>query len=429
MARDQKILLCLPAGYAEQFNNEIKKIYPDLNIVGNVPSLNLLLRAFDSIKPDVIIVHVDVPATHDMNYEAVPLNFALDYIRKRDKKIKMILIHGDVKITDNDAFNYEMLAVDAIPKSDIDPREIGRMLGLEQKSDFTHPVISSFSLKGGAGKTVFASNLAVLLKETALPPVQFYSGYLQRQANNLKVLIWDMDMQNGDIGVTFGVPSDKNIFELMTKEPVIDMGSIVKYIYTTPSGVDVLAAPVRFDKFIQIQESQFVDILLILKQLYHVIIFDLPTEVINRPLCYSALKNSSIIVDIFTPDKKGIKSALVVNKIFKFLPEPPELVEFMLNQVDDPRLDIGHIGKLIGSKVTRALPFVKQLDKMENYNSFAIDGDKGFRSVMLDFTQSALPYFYGTSPIAPKASSPSILGKLFGGKSTDAKKKKVNEDV
>lgn len=399
MSTEQKILLCLPPVMAENLNNEINRVYPNLTVLGNVPAYNLLLKAFDTYKPNVVIIHVDTPGTHDSKFQPVPLIYALDYIRKRNKRLKIILLHGQVAVTDKNEFDYKLLNINVLKTNIPEVREIGELLNLEQKHDFVHPVIANFSLKGGTGKSTFTSNFAINLKNTATPPVQFYSGYLQRQVGNLKVLIWDMDIQNGDMGVTFSVPPSKNIYELMKSEQTIDVTNIVKYIHTTEFGVDILAAPPRFDKYPEIKEEQFDALLTILKQLYHVIIFDLPTEVVHHPLSYATLKNSNIIVNIFTPDKKGIKSALVAEKIFGFLPTQPDEICYVVNKNMDDRLDIGYLKKLFGHNIDAVFPYIAGLEGYEDSNQFAIHVNKDYREQMLNLSKKLLPYFYiGDAP-------------------------------
>ena len=394
MAQEHRILLCLPNNYAEKINAELKKAYPELKILGNAPSYNLLLKAFEMHNPTAIIVHIDVPDTHDAAFEAVSLNVAMDYIRKTNRKVKIILIHGNVKVTPQDEFNYRILDINVIKGNDVNSKDIGSILGLEVIDDFVQPIISTFSLKGGAGKSTTTSNVAILLKQTATPPVQFYNGYLQRQVNNLKVLIWDMDIQNGDMGITFGVPPTKNIYELMEKEEVIDITNIYKYIHTSQQfGVDVLAAPPRFDKVHPMTEENFLDILNILKQLYHIIIFDLPTEVVNRPLSFTSLKNSNYILNVFTPNKKGIKSALVTSKLFEFLTQNP-IIKNIVNRVEDPRVDVSHIKKIIGADVHCLLPELHQVEILEDQGIFAIDSDKLYRENLLEMLKTTFPYFY-----------------------------------
>ena len=92
-------------------------------------------------------------------------------------------------------------------------------------------MIAVLGPKGGTGKTLTATNLAVALA--------------QRGAN---VVLVDLDLQFGDIGLAMGLSPERTIYDLMKAGPPFDHEKLDRHLMPPSSGVKVLIAPTRPDQ-------------------------------------------------------------------------------------------------------------------------------------------------------------------------------------
>ncbi len=92
-------------------------------------------------------------------------------------------------------------------------------------------MITVLGPKGGAGKTLVSCNLGVALAE---------AGH--------RVVLLDLDLQFGDVGLALGVPPGKTIYELVMSGGSLDAEKLSAYLATHESGLRVLLAPSRPDQ-------------------------------------------------------------------------------------------------------------------------------------------------------------------------------------
>ena len=85
--------------------------------------------------------------------------------------------------------------------------------------------------KGGAGKTLVSSSLAIALAEAGE-----------------RVLLLDLDLQFGDAGLTLGLPPARTIYDLVMSGGSLDAEKLADYLVPHESGARVLQAPARPDQ-------------------------------------------------------------------------------------------------------------------------------------------------------------------------------------
>src|SRR5262249_18161134 len=93
------------------------------------------------------------------------------------------------------------------------------------------PLIAVLGPKGGTGKTLIATNLAVALS--------------QRDAN---VVLVDLDLQFGDIGLALGLSPERTMYDLMRAGPPFDHEKLDRRLMKDSAGVRVLIPPARPDR-------------------------------------------------------------------------------------------------------------------------------------------------------------------------------------
>ena len=136
---------------------------------------------------------------------------------------------------------------------------IARKKGLAVPGKKTAPLIAVLGPKGGTGKTLVATNLAVALA--------------QRDAN---VVLVDLDLQFGDIGLALGLSPERTMYDLMKAGPPFDHEKLDRHLIRHSSGVKVLIAPTRPDQASAVSIEYLRDIYASLRTMCDVVIVDTP---------------------------------------------------------------------------------------------------------------------------------------------------------
>ena len=90
-------------------------------------------------------------------------------------------------------------------------------------------VVTVFSPKGGSGKSVVATNLAVAVAQSGV-----------------RTLLIDLDLQFGDSALTLAVAPRATIANLATSAGEVDVAKLRAFVSTDPrTGLDLLPAPQR----------------------------------------------------------------------------------------------------------------------------------------------------------------------------------------
>src|SRR5438309_230846 len=136
---------------------------------------------------------------------------------------------------------------------------IARLKGLPVPGKAAAPLIAILGPKGGTGKTLVATNLAVALA--------------QRDAN---VVLVDLDLQFGDIGLALGLSPERTMYDLMKTGPPFDHEKLDRHLIRHPSGVKVLIAPTRPDQAGALSVDYLRDVYAALRTMSDAIIIDTP---------------------------------------------------------------------------------------------------------------------------------------------------------
>jgi pilus assembly protein CpaE len=179
-------------------------------------------------------------------------------------------------------------------------------------------VIVVFGPKGGIGTTLLAVNLAV--------------GLHQRPDTN-KVIVVDVSLQFGDVGVFLNLSPNRNISDLCATIEDLDPDSIdTAALPHTSSGIKALLAPPRPEMADLVGPDHLKRILEELRKQYDYVVVDTAT-IINDTIL-TALDLADRIVLVATPDIPAIKNARLFFEITDALNYPPNKIMLVINKVD-----------------------------------------------------------------------------------------------
>jgi pilus assembly protein CpaE len=192
-------------------------------------------------------------------------------------------------------------------------------------------IISIFSSKGGVGKTIMSTNLAVALREQTRDDV----------------LLVDLDLQFGDVTEMLNVNPRVSIIDLISDLNKIEEKEINNYFLAHSSGIKILAAPQQPEQADRVGQEDIKELFSLFIKSFDYIIVDLPPLFNETTL--GAIQVSDYVLVVTTmevPTLKNIKSSL---EILAKLEYPKEKIKVVINRYkDNNELKIDHIKKYLG---------------------------------------------------------------------------------
>ena len=202
--------------------------------------------------------------------------------------------------------------------------------------------------KGGTGKTLTPCNLAVALA-------------LAGQ----KVLIIDLDLQFGDVGLCLGLPPEKTMYDLALSGGSLDEDKLSDYVMTHDAGVDVLLAPARPDQASAITIELLRDVLVVARSAYDFVIADTPPGFTAEVI--ATIDASSDLVMVGTLDSLSLKNTKLGLETLGLMEYDPKKIQLVLNRADT-RVGISQhdVVAVLGSEPNIFIPSDREIPRSVN---------------------------------------------------------------
>ena len=175
-------------------------------------------------------------------------------------------------------------------------------------------VVTVFSPKGGTGKTVVATNVAVRLAKHA-------GG---------RTLLLDLDLQFGDAAIVLGLEPAKTIYDLVVAPGELDQEKLAGYVTKHPCGLDVLAAPLRPEDAELVVEGKVTALIEVARGSYDTIVVD------TSPFFHGAMlatldRTDELLVlcGLDVPTLKNVRLALQTLELLSF---PASRITYVMNR-------------------------------------------------------------------------------------------------
>jgi pilus assembly protein CpaE len=201
-------------------------------------------------------------------------------------------------------------------------------------------VITVFSTKGGAGKSVVASNLGVSLAMRTDKPV---------------VLV-DADLQFGDIAVMLKLAPQHTIVDAVSSMERLDAGFVQNLLAThPPSGLKVLPAPLEPAYADQISADDVTRIVELLRTFCGYIVVDTPSYFDDKVLNLIELSDDVLLVaGMDIPNIKNVKIGL---QTMRLLNTPMSKIHLVLNRANSKvKLDVSEVERTLQVKAESLVP-------------------------------------------------------------------------
>ena len=176
-------------------------------------------------------------------------------------------------------------------------------------------MITVLGPKGGAGKTLVSCNLAVALG-----------------SNGHRVVLVDLDLQFGDVGLALGLPPGKTIHDLVMSGGALDAEKLSAYLAPHESGARALLAPSRPDQAEAVGVGFLRELFEVLRASEDYVIIDTPPGF--TPEVIAAIDACTDICMVGMLDALSLKNTKLGLETLELMGVEPERVKLALNRAD-----------------------------------------------------------------------------------------------
>jgi pilus assembly protein CpaE len=201
-------------------------------------------------------------------------------------------------------------------------------------------VITVFSTKGGAGKSVIAANMAVLLARRSSKPV---------------VLV-DADLQFGDVAVMLKLAPQHTIVDAVGSVDRLDANLLQQFLMRhEPSGLLILPAPLEPSFADQISAAEMVRIVELLRTFCEYVVIDTPAYF--NEVVLGLIEESDEVLLIAGMDIPNIKNVKIGLQTLRLLNVPMAKLHLVLNRANSKvKLDVSEVERTLQIKAESLIP-------------------------------------------------------------------------
>jgi pilus assembly protein CpaE len=320
---------------------------PGLTIVGVSRTLNEDWQAFLREQSDVVIVACEA-------YDEKAMHVVDRAVKQRPDRPVVVLAQTSPNGVLRQAFEAGADDVIALPQTPESVRftvekVIARRKGAGAVSGrVTAPLIAVLGPKGGTGKTLIATNLSVALAR-----------------RDMNVVLVDLDLQFGDIGLALGLSPERTMFDLMKAGPPFDHDKLERHLIKHASGVKVLVGPTRPDQASAVSIDYLRDVYASLRTMSDVVVVDTPPGFTPEVIATIDVSTAACMVGML--DSLSLKNTKLGIETLDLMGYPNESVSLVLNRADS-RVGITHedVSAIIGRSPDVFIPSDREIPRSVN---------------------------------------------------------------
>ena len=223
----------------------------------------------------------------------------------------------------------------AVQKRDNSPTSDGKMVVL-------------VGPKGGSGKTLCSTNLAAALA-----------------AAGKSVVVVDLDLQFGDVGLSLGLQPEKTIYDLLTSGGSMDAEKVDAFLAKHDSGIHALLAPRRPDQAGLVTVEFLRDVYAMLRTTHDVVIVDTPPQF--TPEVIAAVDSSTDVCVVAMLDALALKNLRLGLETLELMGYPESSIHFVLNRADSQvGIDLEDVQAIVGRAPDVRVPSDRAITRSVN---------------------------------------------------------------
>jgi pilus assembly protein CpaE len=312
-SRPVKALLAVEPGVdAEQVQASLPAD-DDFSVVGMVSGADEAMRWLRDSAADMLLI-----ACAGYSDRALLL---LDAVSRQDPDLTVVVLgHGSPNGFLRRAFEAGADDIVMLPASRDQVRfEIHKLLarkqGLEQTggpADHSR-LVCILGPKGGTGKTLTSSNLAVSLAQ-----------------RGERVALVDLDLQFGDVALCLGLPPEKTVYDLAQSPGALDYDKLDAFLAMHSSGVRTLIAPRRPDQASAVGAELLREVYSILRNHFDWVVVDTPPGFTAEVI--TSIDSSTDVVMVGMLDSLSLKNTKLGLETLELMKYDPDRIYLLLNR-------------------------------------------------------------------------------------------------
>ena len=299
----------------------------DIEVVGSAMDGHQAVEIARNLKPDVILMDINMPgvdgisATEQIRSMGLSSQIVMMSVQGETDYLRRSMLAGAREFLIKPFSGEELVSsIRRVHKINTEKR-LGSGNGASAMLDGSNgrkhgKVITTFSPKGGVGRTTIISNLAVAIKEIT----------------QKKVVLVDGSLQFGDIGVVLNVHNQKTIIDLLPHIDSLETDFVDEILSSHSSGIKVLLGPTRPEMAELVTAESIKAIIGKLREDYDYVLVD--TWPSFQDTMLAVLDMSDAILIILTLELPAIKNVKLFLDVADVLGYPPEKTLLVLNRAD-----------------------------------------------------------------------------------------------
>lgn len=200
-------------------------------------------------------------------------------------------------------------------------------------------IVVVFAGKGGCGKSMVSTNLAVTLA----------------QHDRRSVCLVDLDLGFGDVGIMLRVNPQRTIVDAVPMVEHMDETGAQSMLARHDSGVCAVLAPITPGEAEKISGKLVGELLTVLRRMFDVVVVDTPPQFSEQVLAALDLSDTQIL--LASPEVTALKALRVTLDMLDLLGYPAAARAVVLNRADAKAgLSAADIDRVIGRPVAAHIP-------------------------------------------------------------------------
>jgi pilus assembly protein CpaE len=245
----------------------------------------------------------------------------LDAVAQQNPDVNvMVLGHGSPNGFLRRAFEAGADDIVMLPATPEQVRfEVHKMLARKQGGDVVggsseqSRLVCVLGPKGGTGKTLTSTNLAVSLAQ-----------------RGQRVALIDLDLQFGDVALCLGLPPEKTVYDLAQSPGALDYDKLDSFLATHSSGVRTLIAPRRPDQASAVGAELLREIYAIMRAHFDWVVVDTPPGFTAEVI--TSIDSSTEVVMVGMLDSLSLKNTKLGLETLELMKYDPDKIFLLLNR-------------------------------------------------------------------------------------------------